>query len=69
MFYFYFIIMSVLKRTDHFNGLVVRVPGHRYRGPGSNPGATRFSEKGPLSLLNRIEEVLGRRSSVFSLET
>jgi hypothetical protein len=26
-------------------GLVVRVPGYRSRGPGSIPGATRFSEK------------------------
>jgi hypothetical protein len=25
--------------------LVVRVPGYRYRGPGSIPGATRFAEK------------------------
>jgi hypothetical protein len=25
--------------------LVVRVPGYRSRGPGSIPGATRFSEK------------------------
>jgi hypothetical protein len=27
------------------DGLVVRVPGYRSRGPGSIPGATRFSEK------------------------
>jgi hypothetical protein len=26
-------------------GLVVRVPGYRSRGPGSIPGATKFSEK------------------------
>jgi hypothetical protein len=26
-------------------GLVVRVSGYRYRGPGLIPGATRFSEK------------------------
>jgi hypothetical protein len=26
-------------------GLVVSVPAYRSRGPGSNPGATRFSEK------------------------
>jgi hypothetical protein len=29
----------------HPCGLVVRVPGYRSRGPGSIPGATRFSEK------------------------
>jgi hypothetical protein len=30
---------------DRLYVLVVRVPGYRSRGPGSNPGATRFSEK------------------------
>jgi hypothetical protein len=30
---------------DSLCGLVVRVPGYRFRGPGSIPGATRFSEK------------------------
>jgi hypothetical protein len=30
---------------DHFCGLVVRVRGYISRGPGSIPGATRFSEK------------------------
>jgi hypothetical protein len=30
---------------DRLCGLVVRVPGYRSRGPGSNPGAARFSEK------------------------
>jgi hypothetical protein len=29
----------------HLCGLVSRVPGYRPRGPGSIPGATRFSEK------------------------
>jgi hypothetical protein len=27
------------------NGLVVRVPGYRFRGPGSMPSTARFSEK------------------------
>jgi hypothetical protein len=27
---------------DRLCGLVVKVPGHRFRGPGSIPGATRF---------------------------
>jgi hypothetical protein len=31
--------------TDRLCFLVVRVPGYRSRGPGSIPGATRFSEK------------------------
>jgi hypothetical protein len=30
--------------TDRLSGLVVRVPGCRSRGPGSIPGATRFSK-------------------------
>jgi hypothetical protein len=30
---------------DRLCGLVARVPGYRYRDPGSIPGATRYSEK------------------------
>ena len=30
--------------VDRLCGLVVRVSGYRYRGPGFDPGATRFSE-------------------------
>jgi hypothetical protein len=33
------------EREYRFCGLVVRVPGYRFRSPGSIPGATRFSEK------------------------
>jgi hypothetical protein len=33
------------KCSDRLCGLVVRAPGHRSRGLGSIPGATRFSEK------------------------
>jgi hypothetical protein len=33
------------KYAAHLRGLVVRVSGYRSRGPGSIPGATRFSEK------------------------
>jgi hypothetical protein len=51
--------------ADRLCGLVVR-------GPGSIPGATRFSEKylerGPLSLVSTIEELLGRKSSDSGLE-
>jgi hypothetical protein len=40
---------SSIKWRDRFRGclcgLVVRVLGYRSRGPGSIPGATRFSEK------------------------
>jgi hypothetical protein len=30
------------KGNDRLCGLVVKVPGYRFRGPGSIPGATRF---------------------------
>jgi hypothetical protein len=32
----------VLDSSDRLCGLVVRVPGYRFRDPGSIPGATRF---------------------------
>jgi hypothetical protein len=40
-----FVTFKVSTVYDHLCGLVVRVPGYRFRGPGSIPGATRFSEK------------------------
>jgi hypothetical protein len=59
-------MLLILRREvvtrDRLCGLVVRVPGYRSRGPGSIPGATRFSEvvrleRGPLSLVRIIEEL------------
>jgi hypothetical protein len=38
-------LRSLSKPGDRLCGLVVRVPGYRCRGPGSIPGAIRFSEK------------------------
>jgi hypothetical protein len=35
----------IIKNFDRLCGLVVRVPGNRYRGLSSIPGATRVSEK------------------------
>jgi hypothetical protein len=70
-------LIWVPNSTDCLCGLVVRVPGYRCRGPGSIPGATRFSEifwevvgqeRGPLSLVSTIEELLGRKSSRSGLE-
>jgi hypothetical protein len=61
---------------DRLCGLVVRVLGYRFGGPGSIPGTTRFSEKknkkqkgkqvvglerGPLSLVSTTEELLDRK--------
>jgi hypothetical protein len=34
-----------ILRMDSLCGLVVTVPDYKSRGPGSMPGATRFSEK------------------------
>jgi hypothetical protein len=39
------IFSSILEHTDSLYGLLVRVPGYISRGPGSIPGAKRFSEK------------------------
>jgi hypothetical protein len=54
---------------------VVRVPGYLSRGPGSIPGTTTFLweavglERGPLSLVSTIEELLERKSSSSGLES
>jgi hypothetical protein len=34
-----------MRVLDRLCGLVVGVPGYRFRGPGAIPGSTRFSEK------------------------
>jgi hypothetical protein len=38
-------LICLQEMSGRLCGVVVRVPGHRFRGPGSIPGATRFSEK------------------------
>jgi hypothetical protein len=56
---------------DLLCGLVVSVLGYRSRGLGWIPGATKFFrevvalEWGPLSLMSKIKELLGRKSSGF----
>jgi hypothetical protein len=60
--------------NDRLCGLVVRVLGYRFGGPGSIPGTTRFSggggkegkqvvglERGALSLVSTTEELLDRK--------
>jgi hypothetical protein len=60
--------------SDRLCGLVVRVLGYRFGGPGSIPGTTRFSDKkkkkgkqavglerGSLSLVSTTEELLDRK--------
>jgi hypothetical protein len=55
-------------------GLVVRVPGYRSRGPLFESRRYQIFwevvvlERGPLSLVSTIEELLGRNSSVSGLE-
>ena len=56
--------MFVFKKLDRLCGLVVRVCGYRYRGPGFDPRRYRIFwvvvglERGPLSLVRSIEELL-----------
>jgi hypothetical protein len=55
--------IPVIYSCDRVCGLMVIVPGYRSRGPGSIPGATKFClERGPLSLVSTIEELLERKS-------
>jgi hypothetical protein len=41
----YLTLIFLISYCNSLCGVVVRVPGYRSRGPGSIPGATRFSEK------------------------
>jgi hypothetical protein len=60
---------------DRLCGLVVRVPGYRSRYPDFDSRRYQIFwevvglERGPLSLVSTIEELLGRNSSRSSLET
>ena len=55
---------SQYNKLDHLCGLVVRVSGYRYRGPGFDPRRYQIFcvvvglERGPLSLVRSIEELL-----------
>jgi hypothetical protein len=50
---------------DRLCGLVARVVGYRFGGPGSIPGTARKKvvglERGPLSLVSTTEELLDRK--------
>jgi hypothetical protein len=58
-----FIITSI--HLNRLCGLVVRVLSYRSGGPGSIPGTTKKKvvgmERGPLSLVSTIEELLDRK--------
>jgi hypothetical protein len=59
--------------SDRLCGLVVRVLGYRSGGPGSIPGTTKKKvmglERGSLSLVSTIEELLGRKRSGSGVES
>jgi hypothetical protein len=54
--------------------IVIRVPGYRSRGPGFDSRRYQIFwevlglERGPLTLMSRIAELLGRNNSGFGLE-
>jgi hypothetical protein len=60
--------------TYRLCGLLIRISGYRFRGPGFDSRLHQFFwevvglERGPLSLVNTIEELLGRKSSGSGLE-
>jgi hypothetical protein len=64
----------VYVESDRLCGLVVRVPGYRSRSPGFD--SRRYQsfwevvglERGPVSLVGTIEELLGRKSSDSGVE-
>jgi hypothetical protein len=54
---------------DRLCGLVVRVPGYRFGGPGHYKKTKVVGlERGPLSLVSKTEELLGRNNSGSGLE-
>jgi hypothetical protein len=59
--------MNCKRRRDRLCGLVIRVPGYRSRGPGFDSrryqifGEVVGLERGPLSLVRIIEELLERK--------
>jgi hypothetical protein len=63
-----------IDSTGRFCGLVVRVSGYRSRGPGVDSRRYQIFwevvglERGPLSLVRIIEELLEWKSSVSGLE-
>jgi hypothetical protein len=66
-------VLFCVGSYDHLCGLVVRVPGYRSGGPRFDSQALQKKvvrpERGPLSLVITTEELLGRNSSCFGLES
>jgi hypothetical protein len=59
------ILKGAALRQDRLCGLVVRVLDYRFGGPGSIPNTTKKKlwglERGPLSLVSTVEELLDRK--------
>jgi hypothetical protein len=51
------IIVRIGGYDDRLCGLVVRVPSYRSKGPGSNPGTTRFSENQAIKRRQRVRDL------------
>jgi hypothetical protein len=62
-----FMFAGCIEFRDRICGLVLRDPGYRSRGPGKS-GKVVGLERGPLSLVSTIKELLGRKSSGSGLE-
>jgi hypothetical protein len=56
-------IFGMLTAIDRLCGLVVRVLGYRFGGPGSIPGTTRFSEKKKKNKKKENSRGTGSRST------
>jgi hypothetical protein len=76
LFYVVMFLFSVrCLRRDRLCGLVVRIAGYRSRGPGFDSWRNQIIcevvglERGPLSLMRIIEELLEWKSSGSGLET
>jgi hypothetical protein len=67
-------VFQLFSPTDRLCGLVVRVPGYRSRGPRFDSRRYQIFwkvvglERGPLSLVSTIEELLEQKSSGSGLE-
>jgi hypothetical protein len=59
------VFRDAVSTLDRLCGLVVRVLGYIFGGPGSIPGTTRKIvvglERGPLSFVSTTEELLDRK--------
>jgi hypothetical protein len=73
-YYITFILSSFRDSVTNNNGFWIGIPGYRFRGLGFDSRRYQIFwevvglERGPLSLVSTIEELLGRNSSGSGLE-